>query len=106
MQNVLKNEHNLDISTVIDEIDRWYNCAKGYVCEFSKEDCRVLLQNWLLSLMMCDVSFLITISPADDDYDAAITTNGECSNVDTVKYGEKEGDFSLYCTSMNEFKVL
>jgi hypothetical protein len=35
--------------------------------ELSVEECRFLLQNYLLSLAMCDVSFFITIHPASMD---------------------------------------
>ncbi len=54
MNVVLKNDHNIDISTMMDEMDH------------------LLLQHWLLSLMICDVSLITTISRLDNDDDSTI----------------------------------
>ena len=91
----------------MDEIYRWQNCAMKNVHDFRKEDCIGLLQNWLLSLMMNDVSFVITISHLDDD-DNANGAIEEYSNLDknTNTNNDREGDFRFYCTSKNEFRVL
>jgi inositol-pentakisphosphate 2-kinase len=36
------------------------------VKEFNVEECRYLLQNWLLSLSVCDLSFFLTFARSDD----------------------------------------
>ena len=49
------------------EIRIMHECAIDIVQTFDKNDCIGLLQNWLLSLMMCDVSFIVTIHPMSRD---------------------------------------
>ena len=43
------------------ELDKYRECALGFVDSLSAEECEYLLRNWLLSLAMCDVSVFITI---------------------------------------------
>ena len=42
------------------ELDRLRNRAADIAANLSLEDCRYLLQTWLLSLSMCDLSFFVT----------------------------------------------
>ena len=46
-----------------------------HINHLSKEGCIYLLQNWLLSLVLCDVSFFITFRMVsiDDDQEAVTT---------------------------------
>lgn len=45
------------------QMDEAYTSAHDLVRELSIKDCIFLLQNWLLSLAMCDVSILIALAP-------------------------------------------
>ena len=48
-----------------DEKDAIYSRSFRWLSKFSEADCIFLLQNWLLSLAMSDVSILITLAPID-----------------------------------------
>ena len=56
-----------------------------HVNHLSKEGCIYLLQNWLLSLVLCDVSFFITfqIVSIDDDHQEVVTTcqSDDCGGI-------------------------
>ena len=45
------------------KMDQLYEDALDCVKHFDKNECIALLQYWLISLMMCDVSFIISITP-------------------------------------------
>ena len=47
---------------ILHEFNTWHDRANEIVAKFDRNDCVGLLQNWLLSLMMCDLSFIITLS--------------------------------------------
>jgi len=44
----------------------WYNRGKELVEQLSAKDCIGLLQNWLISLTLCDISFFVIISKVND----------------------------------------
>jgi hypothetical protein len=46
-------------------LDQAYHRTRALVNDLAKPDCIFLLQNWLLSLAMCDVSLMIALSPVD-----------------------------------------
>merc|ERR1739844_640303 len=73
----------------------------GYVLRFSKGDCVEMLRNWLLSLMMCDVSFIISMSRLDCHDVKGL------GNVVGRDNDSKKGDFdrSFECSARNELRV-
>ena len=65
IDNMDSNDNDHEI--LIEEADRWYNSAMEIVKKFDKNDCVGLLQSWLMSLMMCDISFIITVCRITDN---------------------------------------
>ena len=53
-----------EVSTA-EERDVAYHRIQGQISELSKLDCIFLLQNWLLSLTMCDVSVFVALAPSE-----------------------------------------
>ncbi len=51
-----------NLEKVVDNINGWHNRALDSIEQFDKNDCIGVLQSWLMSLMMCDVSFILTVS--------------------------------------------
>jgi len=54
-----------------DKIEEWHSGARDLVRELKKDDCIGLLQNWLMSLMVCDISLFITLCPSSSCLDKA-----------------------------------
>jgi len=48
-------------------LDKYHEEANSIVSELGVDDCKYLLQNWMLSLAMCDVSFFVTFSTEFDE---------------------------------------
>jgi len=65
-----------------DELDRIYNASAAIVRTLSKSACVFLLQNWLLSLAMCDVGILIVLAPTVDDKNEKSTINTDSTNME------------------------
>lgn len=60
-----------------DELDQSYNDSVAIIRTLSKSACVFLLQNWLLSLAMCDVGILIVLAPTVDDKNEEATINAD-----------------------------
>ena len=58
----IQKDSHLDNHTNI--LNGYYERAKCLIHDLTILDCQFILQNWLLSLSMCDVSFFVTISPS------------------------------------------
>ena len=41
--------------------ESWYNTGTKLIDRLGKDECIILLQNWLLSLVLCDISFFIML---------------------------------------------
>jgi len=69
------DDHN-DISNLDESIvNNAHIKSIEHVNDFSKEGCIYLLQNWLLSLALCDISFFITFRVVSiDDEEEVVTT--------------------------------
>jgi hypothetical protein len=71
------------------------------VDQLSQEGCIYLLQNWLLSLAMCDVSFFVTFQclPGDDNEQCIME---ECQSIDNggilIYYGDEKEEEALFGT--------
>lgn len=72
---------------------------------FSKEACCYLLQNWLLSLALCDVSFFVTLWPIAKENPAAADWEGEGKTRILQSQTEKApGSMQLIWSAKNEKK--
>jgi exo-beta-1,3-glucanase (GH17 family) len=91
------NNHNNIDRQILREMDSWYTRANGLVQKFSKDDCVGLLQNWLLSLMMCDLSFIITVSCPSNN-----VANKDNNNKNTTNRSK----YNFYSTTMSEHKIV
>ena len=83
-RNVVAQDCNGDASPTIlpltDEMERIRKESLRLVDSLPREECIYLLQNWLLSLAMCDVSIFVTIRYLGEDLDHALLLLGIDNN--------------------------
>ena len=76
------------------DMDSSHKVCVQLVDQLSQQGCIYLLQNWLLSLAMCDVSFFVTFQCLADDQ----CTKEECQSIDNggiMHYDDNEEEKSL-----------
>ena len=81
--------HNLPPGNVMDESNKK---LYGIINELSLEECRFLLQNWLLSLMVCDVSIFISLKIIQEECQLTMAHN-EAMQPIHINYKEKQRYF-------------
>ena len=117
VQSLLQTSHTMSSMSFLEDMNIIQRRAKTVIENFTIEECCYVLQLWLFSLSMCDVTFFIHFHflPAPTNPDTGPDRNNHSSNTDPTRLRIKSlqshaddtpGCIEFYNDTTNEYKYI
>jgi inositol-pentakisphosphate 2-kinase len=83
-------------------LDEFYKNACSLISQLDIDDCVYLLQNWLLSLTMCDITMFLNIIPVNGNANAKLfsSTLTDSNEVETMELARRQSTNASGCVIM------